>query len=85
MDTESIIRSVKKTKRLLALQESWLTCSVAAEVAAIAADQLFADLKAPVKRIGNKEAPIPFGRELSNYVHPQVEEIIEKSIQTIKY
>lgn len=52
MDTETIINSVKKTNRVLCLQETWLTCGVAGEVAAIIADQAFDYLDAPVKRLG---------------------------------
>jgi pyruvate dehydrogenase E1 component beta subunit len=76
MDEQAVVDTVKKTGRLIALQESWLCCSVASEVSAIAAEKAFGYLKAPVRRIGNKDVPIPFGRELSNFVHPQVEDIV---------
>lgn len=84
MDRDAVIASAKKTGRVIALQESWLTCSVSSEVAAVVADQAFSELKAPVKRIGNKDVPIPFGRALSNFVHPQVVDIVELAKDLIK-
>ncbi len=77
MDADTILASVKKTGRLLALQETWLTCSVASEVAALVAQRGFHYLKCPVERIGSKDSPIPFGLALSEYVLPSVEQIVE--------
>ena len=54
MDKETVLNSVK-TNRVLCLQETWLTCGVAREVAAIIADRAFDYLDAPVKRL---EVPI---------------------------
>ena len=85
LDADTIIESVRKTKRLLVAQENWLSCSVASEIAAIAADRAFGDLQAPVKRIGNKETPIPFSPPLADFVHPQVGDIVQAAIETIKY
>ena len=85
IDADTIIDSVKKTKRLLVVQENWLTCSVASEISAIAADKCFSELRAPVKRIGNKEAPIPFSPPLADYVHPKIEDIVQASTETIMY
>jgi len=85
MDADTIVNSVKKTKRLLVAQENWLTCSVASEVAALAADRAFGDLRAPVKRIGNKETPIPFSPPLADFVHPQIEDIVRAAKETTLY
>ena len=75
MDTETIIASVNKTGRALCFQETWLTCSVMSEVAAVIAEGANV-LKTPLKRLGSKEAPIPFAPDLENYVLPQVEDVI---------
>ena len=77
MDIDTVLQSVKKTGRFLALQETWLTCSVASELAAQVAEKGFEYLKGPVRRIGSKDAPIPFGLELSNFVLPQVDDIVK--------
>ena len=76
MDTDTIVASVKKTGRALCFQESWLTCSVMAEVAAVIAEKAQPYLKGPVRRLGSKESPIPFSPDLENYVLPQVDDVV---------
>jgi pyruvate/2-oxoglutarate/acetoin dehydrogenase E1 component len=78
MDEEAILESAKKTGRVLVLQETWLTCSVASEVAAVLAEKAFHDLRAPVMRMGAKEAPVPFASVLEHEVLPQVEDIVRR-------
>lgn len=76
MDTETILASVKKTNRLLCLQESWLTCGVAAEVSAVVAEQAFDYLDAPIRRMGSRDCPAPFAPELEQFVLPSTEKIV---------
>jgi len=82
MDTDAIVETVRKTNRAVCLQETWLTCSVASEVAAVIADKAFDYLDAPVKRIGSFEAPNPYSPKLENYILPSVERIV-KEIRTM--
>ncbi len=77
LDVETIINSVKKTNRALCLQETWLTCSVASEVAAIISEQAFDYLDAPVKRFGSPDCPVPFAPVLENYVLPTTDKIVK--------
>lgn len=77
MDTATIIESVKKTNRLLCVQETWLTCGVAAEVSAIVAEQAFDYLDAPIRRLGSKDCPAPFAPELEKFVLPSVDKIVQ--------
>jgi pyruvate dehydrogenase E1 component beta subunit len=76
MDKETVINSVKKTNRVLCLQETWPTCSVSAEVAAVIADEAFDYLDAPVKRLGSLDCPAPFSPELEKFVLPSVDKIV---------
>jgi acetoin:2,6-dichlorophenolindophenol oxidoreductase subunit beta len=76
LDSETIVNSVKKTGRALCFQETWLTCSVMAEVAAVIAEQAMDYLVAPLKRLGAKEVPVPFSPDLENYVLPQTEDVV---------
>jgi len=76
LDVETIINSVKKTNKVLCLQETWLTCSVASEVAAIISEQAFDYLDAPVKRFGCPDCPVPFAPVLENYVLPSTDKIV---------
>lgn len=75
MDKEIVLNSVKKTNRVLCLQETWLTCGVAGEVAAIIAEEAFDYLDAPIKRIGSPDCPAPFSPDLETYVLPSVDGI----------
>ncbi len=84
MDTKTIIESVKKTGRVICLQETWLTCSVASEVAAIIADEAFTDLKKPIKRIGGLDCPVPFSPDLESYVLPNAYKIETAVIELLK-
>lgn len=84
MDVDTVLKSVKKTGRLLVVQETWLTCSVASEVSAQVAEKGFEYLKCPIRRIGSKDSPIPFGLDLSNYVLPQVVDIVGLAKEMVK-
>jgi len=77
MDKETIIQSVEKTGKALCFQEAWLTCSVMAEVAAVIAEEAFDYLDAPVKRLGAKEAPMPFSPVLESYILPDVNDVVD--------
>ena len=77
MDIDTIIDSVKKTNRALCLQETWLTCSVAAEVAAVIADKAFNYLDAPVRRLGSLDCPAPFAPDLEKFILPSVDKIVQ--------
>jgi pyruvate/2-oxoglutarate/acetoin dehydrogenase E1 component len=76
IDEAAIVASVRKTQRLVIVQETWRRCSIGAEVAAIAAEQALDYLDAPVIRVTAKEVPIPFSPVLENYVLPQESDIV---------
>jgi pyruvate dehydrogenase E1 component beta subunit len=84
MDNETIFNSVKKTNKAVCLQESWLTCSVASEVAARIAENCFDYLDKPIMRIGAMECPMPFAPDLEKYVLPDVDKIVEKVKKLVK-
>lgn len=77
LDEETIINSVRKTGRLVIVQEAWLNCSVSSEISAIVSQKCFDYLDAPVMRIAAKEAPIPFSPPLEKAVLPQTEDILK--------
>lgn len=76
IDSETILNSIAKTGRLVTVIESYAPCSVASEVSAIVMEKGFDLLKAPLRRIHAKFAPIPFAMNLENNVLPQTEDII---------
>ena len=73
----TIIESVKKTNRVLCLQETWPTCGVAAEVAAVIAEQAFDYLDAPIRRLGSLDCPAPFAPELEQFVLPSTDKVVQ--------
>jgi len=78
LDREAVVRSVAKTGRLLVADEDYLHFGLSGEIAAIVAEQIGTiQLKAPVKRLGVPNVPIPYSRPLEQAVIPQVGHITE--------
>ena len=76
LDEETIIQSVAKTGRLIVVHEAVKRGGYGGEIASIVAEKAFHHLKAPIKRLGGVEAPIPFNKELEKLAIPQVTDII---------
>jgi 2-oxoisovalerate dehydrogenase E1 component len=85
LDEETILRSVKKTNRVLVVHEDTRTGGFGAEIAAIIADKAFEYLEAPVKRIGATDTPIPFSPPLESAVLPQEDWIFEALEELARY
>jgi acetoin:2,6-dichlorophenolindophenol oxidoreductase subunit beta len=84
MDEEAILDSVKKTGKLLVLQEAYRHCSVAADVSALVAEKGFDLLDAPIVLVTAKDAPIPFAAVLENSVLPQTEGVIAAAQRLVR-
>ena len=77
LDGQTIVASVKKTTRLLAVYEGVKTLGLGAEVSALVAEsEAFDYLDAPILRLGGAEAPIPYSPVLEKAAVPQVEDIV---------
>jgi pyruvate dehydrogenase E1 component beta subunit len=70
LDEELILASVRKTGRLVAVDEARTTCSAASEIAAIVAEKAFHSLKAPVRRVTVPNVAIPYAPSLEKLVLP---------------
>ncbi|WP_068080009.1 pyruvate dehydrogenase complex E1 component subunit beta [Novosphingobium rosa] len=64
LDKETVLASLKKTNRIVVAEEGWPTCSIASEIAAIAMEDGFDDLDAPVVRVCNEDVPLPYANNL---------------------
>ena len=64
LDTETVLASLKKTNRLVVVEEGWPVCSIASEIAMVAMEQGFDDLDAPVMRVCNEDVPLPYAANL---------------------
>ncbi|MEM3673794.1 MAG: alpha-ketoacid dehydrogenase subunit beta [Candidatus Bathyarchaeia archaeon] len=82
LDKQAIIKSVKKTGRLVVVSEDCKTAGVTAEIAAVVAEEALDYLDAPIKRVAEPDTPIPFSPPLENYVIPN-EKAIMKAIREI--
>ena len=76
LDRSTLVDSVHKTGRAVIVSEAVLRGSYSAELASILSEDAFAELKAPVVRVGAHNTPVPFAPELERYVLPDVERIV---------
>jgi len=77
IDEETILTSVRKTHRVIVVQEVWRKCSVSSEIAAIIAEKALDYLDQPILRVTADDVPNPFSPVLEEYVLPSEEKIIE--------
>jgi len=75
-DKDTVLKSVEKTGRLVVVDEDYDRCGFASWVASIVADEAFAYLNAPIKRVATPTVPIPFSPPLETRVLPQEEDIV---------
>ncbi len=76
LDEEAILASVRRTHRLVIVQETWRKCSVSSEVAAIVAEKALDYLDEPILRVTAHDVPNPFAPVLEEYVLPSEAKII---------
>ncbi len=85
LDLTAILTSLKKTGKLLILQEAFKTCGFAAEIAARIMEDGFEYLDAPIQRVAGADCPIPYNKDLENQVLPQKEDIEKAIIDLINF
>jgi pyruvate dehydrogenase E1 component beta subunit len=76
LDTETIIASVKKTGRAVAVEEGWQQSGVGAEIAARIMEHAFDYLDAPVGRVSGKDVPMPYAANLEKLALPSVADVV---------
>lgn len=84
LDTQTIITSVKKTNRLVSLEEGWPFAAMGSEIAAVIMEQAFDDLDAPVLRVTGEDVPMPYAENLEALALPNVDKV-KKAIKTVTY
>lgn len=82
-DKRTVLESVAKTGRFVAVDESFPTCSAASEWAATVAQEAFSDLKAPVQRVTNQDVPMPFSPVLEKAVLPSAADVVAAVRKTL--
>ena len=84
LDIDTIIRSVKKTNRVVIVEESHAFCGVGSEISAQIMERAFDYLDAPVKRLSSADAPMPYAKNLEQLALPDVARIVA-AVREVSY
>jgi pyruvate dehydrogenase E1 component beta subunit len=76
LDMGPVLDSVRRTNRVVIVEEGWRSFGVGAEVAARIAEQAFDYLDAPIRRVAQAEVPLPYNKALEQMALPQVDDIV---------
>jgi pyruvate dehydrogenase E1 component beta subunit len=76
LDTETVLKSVKKTNRLVTCEEAWPICSIGSEIAATVMEEAFDWLDAPVKRVNGEDVPMPYAANLEAMALPKAANVV---------
>lgn len=76
LDSDTILASVRKTRRVVVVDEGWRSGSISAEILARIAEKAFYDLDAPVARVCSEEVPMPYARHMEEAALPQTDKIV---------
>ena len=85
LDEEAILKSVRKTSKVVIVDEANMTCAAGAQVSALIAERAFEDLDGPIIRVATPDVPIPFSPTLEQAVLPQVDDVREACRELINY
>lgn len=85
LDKDLILKSVKKTGRLIVADTGWVPCGFCSEVSAVVSEEAFTFLKAPIKRIGLKHVPTPSSPVLEKEFYPTKEDLIITTKSLMKF
>jgi pyruvate dehydrogenase E1 component beta subunit len=84
MDVATIVESVKKTGRVVTVEEGWRQSGVGAEIAAQVTEQAFDWLDAPIMRVTGEEVPMPYAANLEKLALPSVDKVVA-AVKAVSY
>jgi pyruvate dehydrogenase E1 component beta subunit len=84
LDTATVLKSLKKTNRVVVVEEGWPTCSIASEISAVCMEQGFDDLDAPVLRVTNEDVPMPYAANLEKLMLVSADKIVA-AVKSVLY
>ena len=76
LDKKAILESVKRTNRVVIVEEGPKTGGVGGEIGAIIAEEILDFLDAPIRRVASKDSPVPFNKKLEEYIFPDKQDIV---------
>ena len=77
LDLPTLVRSARKTGRVLIVHDAWRNCGIGAEIAASLYEVLFGDLRQPIERLAHLDVPHPYSPALEDAVRPNREKIAQ--------
>ena len=77
LDVETVIASVKKTNRVVTVEEGWAPCGVGAEIGWLVAQHAFDWLDAPPMRVTQEDTPLPYAANLEALSLPNADKIVQ--------
>ena len=77
LDRVTLLASLAKTNRLVCVEEGWPVCSISSEIMAMAMEEGFDDLDAPVMRVTNADVPLPYAANLEKLALIKVSDVVE--------
>ncbi len=84
LDIDTVIASVKKTNRVVTVEEGWPVASIGSEIASQLMEKAFDHLDAPVLKITGKDVPMPYAANLEKLALPSVAEIVA-AVKSVTY
>ncbi len=84
LDIRTVVRSVRKTRRLLVVDNGWMTCGVSAEISACVSERLPGGLVSGIRRIALPDVPAPASRTLEKVYFPAADHIVRKAKQMVR-
>jgi pyruvate dehydrogenase E1 component beta subunit len=83
LDTNAIITSVKKTNRVITVEEDWKNGGVGGEISSQIYEHAFSSLDTPIVRVAGKDTPMPYAKNLELAAIPQVDDIMQAAITVL--
>jgi pyruvate dehydrogenase E1 component beta subunit len=84
LDEAAVLESLKRTNRMIVVEEGWPTCSIASEIVAIAMEKGFDDLDAPVLRVTNVDVPLPYAANLEKAALVNVDAVVAAVLRLMR-
>jgi pyruvate dehydrogenase E1 component beta subunit len=84
LDMDTVLESVKKTNRIVTVEQAWPICSIGSEICARVALEAFDYLDAPPTKVSGKDVPMPYAANLEKLALPTVEDVIE-AVKAVSY
>jgi len=84
LDLATVLESVRKTNRLVTVEEAWPVCSVGSEICAQVAMQAFDYLDAPPAKISGADVPMPYAANLEALARPSAEHVVA-AVKSVLY